>query len=186
MGRAVVRLTGDQGTDEYKLLAKSGYVLPHDGNSTTCKVCSRPCFILLTHYQGVKVRPRRCLGCVIKFPPEGVFLSYNDYTKRRPWLARRKRYHQWGLMAQTVREDVWTCVHCKSTLHSPKLGIPSSHGCPQGVAQRIKRAFWAHNRVPSVKCPLCDGGASLLRAPRVLEDRPTSKFFPWTCRSCFG
>ena len=170
---------------EYKILKNAGYTLPTDGQSRTCKVCSKACFILLTHYQGIRVKPKRCLGCVIKFPPEGVTFTYNDYIRRRPWLKRRERYHQWGLVAQTLREDVWLCVHCRSTLRSPKLGIPSSRGCPQGVAEIIRRAFWAHNRILGPKCPLCDRRASLLRAPRLMEGRPSTKFFPWTCRDCF-
>lgn len=167
------------------ILKNGKYTLPTNGMSITCKVCSRPCFILLTQYQGIKVKPKRCLGCIIKFPPEGVALTYNDYTRKRPWLKRKQRYHQWGLMAQTTREDLWACVHCKSTLRSPKLGIPSSIGCPEGIMERFRGTFWAHNRVPSVRCPLCDGRASLLRTAWAMERRPTSKFFPWTCRSCF-
>jgi hypothetical protein len=174
-----------QGEIEYKLLQKAGYTLPTDGQSRLCGVCGKPCFILLTYYQGIRVKPKRCLGCVVKFPPRGVILSFDDYTKKRPWLQRRQRYHQWGLMAQTPREDVWTCLHCKSTLRSPKLGIPKSLGCPQGVAERLRRTFWAHNRIPSIRCPLCNRRASLLRAPRIMERRPSSKFFPWTCRTCF-
>jgi hypothetical protein len=170
---------------EDNILNNSKYTLPTDGQSVTCNVCSRPCFILLTRYQGIRIKPARCLGCVIKFPPEGVLLTYNDFTRKRPWLARKKRYHQWGLMAQTPRAEVWTCLHCKSTLHSPKLGIPASFGCPEGIMERFGRTFWAHNRIPSVRCPLCDGRASLLRAPRLMERRPSSKFFPWTCKSCF-
>jgi hypothetical protein len=170
---------------EDRILKHGTYTLPTDGMSRTCKVCNRPCFILLTHYQGIRVTPKRCLGCVIKFPPDGVALTYNDYTRKRPWIQRKQRYHQWGLMAQTAREDVWTCVHCGTTLRSPKLGIPSSAGCPEGVAQRLRGTFWAHNRLPSVECPLCDGRASLLRVPRIMERRPSSKFFPWTCKSCF-
>jgi rubrerythrin len=181
----LVRLPTLQGEAEYELLKRAGYTLPDSGSSRTCKVCSKPCFILLTWYDGVRIKPKRCLGCVIKFPPQGVTFTYNDYIRRHPWLSSRERYHQWGLMAQTLREDVWTCLHCKSTLRSPKLGIPSSRGCPKGVAERLRRAFWAHNRVPSVRCPLCDERASLLRAPRLMERRPSSKFFPWTCRACF-
>lgn len=180
-----VQLSTVPGEDEYQLLKAASYTLPHDGNSETCTVCSRPCFILLTHYQGIRVRPKRCLGCVIRFPPEGVTFGYRDYLNKHPWIKRAERYHQWGLMAQTPREDVWTCVHCKSTLRSPKLGIPASRGCPKGIAERFGRTFWAHNRVPSVRCPLCDRRASLLRAPRLMERRPSTKFFPWTCKSCF-
>ena len=170
---------------EYKILERAGYTLPKDGQSRLCGVCGKPCFILLTYYQGIKIKPKRCLGCVVKFPPRGVVLSFDDYTRKHPWLRRQERYHQWGLLAQTPREDVWTCVHCRSTLRSPKLGIPSSRGCSQGVAEIVRRAFWAHNRIPSPKCPLCDERATLLRAPRLMEERPTPKFFPWTCRDCF-
>jgi len=174
-----------QGEIEYQLLKKASYTLPHDGNTVTCPICNKYCFILMTRYNGVRVKPKRCLGCIIKFPPRGVTFSYNDYLRKRPWLRKTERYHQWGLMAQTLREDVWTCVHCSTTLRSPKLGIPSSRGCAQGVTERLKRTFWAHNRIPSVRCPLCDGRATLLRAPRLMEGRPSSKFFPWTCRTCF-
>ena len=170
---------------EDHILNNGSYTLPRDGQSRTCTVCGRPCFILLTYYQGIKVRPKRCLGCIIKFPPAGVTLVYNEYLRKRNWIAKRQRYHQWGLMAQTTTEDVWTCVHCKSTLRSPKLGIPAASGCPEGVTERFRRTFWAHNRIPSVRCPICDRRASLLRAPRLMEGRPSSKFFPWTCKSCF-
>jgi hypothetical protein len=170
---------------EDHILDNGRYTLSKSGQSRTCVVCGRPCFILLTYYQGIKVTPKRCLGCIIKFPPQGVTLAYNEYLRKRTWIAKRQRYHQWGLMAQTTREDVWTCVHCKSTLRSPKLGIPSASGCPEGIGERHRRTFWAHNRIPRVRCPLCDGRASLLRAPRLMERRPSSKFFPWTCRTCF-
>lgn len=170
---------------EDHILDNGKYTLPDNGQSVSCPVCSKACFILVTRYQHVRIKPARCLGCVIKFPPEGVTFNFNEFLRKRPWIARQQKYHQWGLMAQTVREDVWTCVHCKSTLRSPKLGIPSSRGCPQGVTERLGRTFWAHNRIPRVRCPLCDGRASLLRAPRLLERRPSSKFFPWTCKSCF-
>jgi len=170
---------------EDHILNNGIYTLPRDGQSRTCAVCGKPCFILLSYYQGIRVRPKRCLGCIIKFPPQGVTLVYNEYLRKRTWIAKRQRYHQWGLMAQTTTEDVWTCVHCKSTLRSPKLGIPASGGCPEGITERFRRTFWAHNRIPSVRCPLCDRRASLLRAPRLMERRPSSKFFPWTCKSCF-
>lgn len=167
---------------EDHILDNSSYTLPEDGMSRTCPVCNKPCFILLTHYQHARVKPNRCLGCVIKFPPDGVSLTYNEFARKRPWIKRR--YHQWGLLAQTTREDVWTCVHCKSTLRSPKLGIPASLGCPEGIMDRLRGAFWAHNRISGIRCPLCDGRASLLRTPRLMERRPSSKFFPWTCKSC--
>jgi hypothetical protein len=160
------------------------YTLPRDGQSRICKICNKPCFMLFTVYYDVKVHPKRCLGCVVKFPPKGVRIPVNDYLSKRPWLARRERYHQWGLVAQTTRIDVWTCVHCKSTLRSPKLGIPTPRGCTQGVAAPLRRAFWAHNRISRIECPICAGRAALLRAPRVMEGRPSSKFFPWTCTGC--
>lgn len=168
---------------EFVILRHAKYTLPTDGMSETCAICSRPCFMLLTRYQDIRVKPKRCLGCILKFPPKGIQFVYGAYLKQRPWITQR--YHQWGLVAQTVTQDVWTCVHCKSTLRSPKLGIPSSRGCTQGVTVRHRRTFWAHNRIPSVRCPLCDRRATLLRVPRLLEERPSSKFFPWTCRACF-
>lgn len=181
----IINLSGLQGEAEYQLLRKARYTLPDDGMTETCRVCGKPCFMQITEYQGIRIKPKRCLGCVIKFPPKGVTFNYNEFLRKRPWIARQERYHQWGLVAQTLREDVWTCVHCRSTLHSPKLGIPSSRGCPEGVAERTRRTFWAHNRISRVICPLCDGRATLLRAPRLMERRPSSKFFPWTCRTCF-
>ena len=169
---------------EDHILQKGGYTLPTDGMSVTCPICSKPCFIVMTRYQGVKIKPGRCLGCVIRFPPRGVTFTFDDYVRKRPWLKRTIKYHQWGLMAQTPTEDVWTCLHCKSVLHSPKLGIPAARGCHAGITQNHRRTFWAHNRIPSVRCPLCARRASLLRVPRLLEVRPSSKFFPWTCRTC--
>jgi len=168
-----------------RLLQFGRYDLPVDGMSRACQMCGKNAFVLMKEYQGVKIKPRRCLGCVLKFPPKGVINYANEFLRTRPWLAARERYHQWGLVAQTSTTEVWTCLHCKSTLRSPKLGIPSSRGCPSGVTFRHRRTFWAHNRLLGVRCPLCDGRASLLRAPRILEARPSSKFFPWTCHDCF-
>ena len=169
---------------EYRILKTASITLTQDGMTEPCPICTRQVFILLKKYQGVRVKPKRCLGCILKFPPKGMKFGYTEYLRAHPWI--RSGYHQWGLVSQTLAQDVWTCVHCKSTLRSPKLGIPSSRGCTAGVSFRHSRTFWAHNRVSNVRCPLCDGRASLLRAPRIIQERPSSKFFPWTCRECFS
>lgn len=171
---------------EDRLLQFGKYDLPMNGMSSPCKICGKSAFILLKKYQGLDIKPRRCLGCVLKFPPKGLVTQYNEFLRTRPWLKEREHYHQWGLISQTITIDVWTCLHCRTTLRSPKLGIPSSRGCTQGVTIRNRRTFWAHNRISGVRCPLCDKRATLLRVPRLLEERPSSKFFAWTCRDCFG
>jgi hypothetical protein len=171
---------------EDKLLEFGKYSLPMDGMSRPCAICGKNAFILLKEYQGVTIKPKRCLGCVLKFPPEGITTQYNDFIRLRPWLKSLERYHQWGLIGQTNSQDVWTCLHCSTTLRSPKLGVPASRGCVRGVDFRPRKTFWAHIRISHVQCPLCDERAILVRAPRLLESRPSSKFFPWTCRECFG
>lgn len=150
-----------------------------------CQVCKADKFLVYRKYQGQKVNPPRCLGCIIRFPPPGVELVTNNSGDFKTYLRIIKhKYHTWVLIRQTDKLDVWKCPRCGQILFSPKLGIPYSLGCVHGTDHLFRKGFWASVKLQP-QCPLCDKKTEIITIPRLLKRRPGKTYFPHTCVRCF-
>jgi hypothetical protein len=147
-----------------------------------CIICTVETKYVLTEYQDVKIRPPRCLSCIIRFQPKGVSFSYQENRRYKRWMPKYL-HHQWAIVAQDSIGEDWVCLHCRRTLFSPGLGIPNTISCSKGTAKTLKSIFWADVALSPV-CPVCRQTAELVKDPLAYKYKRGKRFFPFICTNC--
>jgi hypothetical protein len=149
-----------------------------------CPACNKDRFIIYRRYQGKKIKPPRCLNCIMVFPPNGIVSTGREYLTLRPWV--KVLNHGWTIIKQTSKEEVWYCPYCRQSIMSKKQGVPSYAGCQFGRKFRPTRQWFVDLlRCSVVLCPLCDRKADIVTLKRVIVKRPRPNYWPYTCGSCY-
>lgn len=153
----------------------------------TCPKCKQERFIIYRRYQGIKIKPARCINCIVRFPPRGVVNTGQEYLRYKPWIASRVLNHAWTLIAQTKKIDIWFCPFCRQSIRSKKEGTPSYAGCKSGQEFRPRIQWYVDIlRLTAVLCPLCNEPADVVTLRRVIVKRPRKNYWPYTCSKCYG
>lgn len=147
-----------------------------------CLVCGTPTKFLYREYNGFKIRPPRCLGCVMKFPPPGLIFAYQNLRNGRRWIPKYL-HHQWAIIAQDKIGEDWFCLRCRKSLSSPGLGYPGTVACNKGTERTLKNVFWATLDM-DVRCPKCRRRATLVKDKIAYKYKVTKKHFPFICEYC--
>jgi len=145
-----------------------------------CIICNTETKFLYHEYNQFKIRPPRCLGCILRFPPKGFVPHY----KTIPAAERRQHYkhHQWAIIQQDETGEDWLCLRCRKYLSSPGLGYPSSVSCNRGTEKTLRNVFWADLDL-EVLCPKCRRPATLVEDKLAYKYKISKKHFPFMCQN---
>jgi len=143
-----------------------------------CEVCGIETKFLYHEYDQFKIRPPRCLGCILRFPPVGFIPHYKTVRNR---LREKFKYHQWAIIEQDDIGEDWICLRCKKYLSSPGLGYPTSVSCMRGTEKALRNVFWADIGI-DVVCPKCRRPAELVKDKVAYRYKISRKFFPFMCQ----
>lgn len=148
-----------------------------------CIVCNLPTKFIYRQYDDFKVRPPRCLGCFLKFPPDG-FIPYaaREFKRTRRWIPPYK-HHLWAIISQDRTGEDWFCLYCKKNLSSPLLGYPITVDCRRGSEKTLRGVVWAHINLDP-RCPKCRRHMSLVKDKIAYKYRVGKTFFPYICEWC--
>jgi len=141
-----------------------------------CVICGTETKFLYHEYNQFKLRPPRCLGCILKFPPPG-FVPH--YRIKKPVM--KYRHHQWAVIQQDDIGEDWLCLRCKKFLSSPGLGYPSSVACNRGTDKTLRNVFWADKGL-NVVCPKCRRPADIVEGKVVDRYKLGKRFSAYVCQ----
>ena len=141
-----------------------------------CVICGTETKFLYHEYNQFKLRPPRCLGCILKFPPPG-FVPH--YRIKKP--VTKYRHHQWAVIQQDDIGEDWLCLRCKKFLSSPGLGYPSSVACNRGTDKTLRNVFWA-DRGLNVVCPKCRRPADIVEGKVIDRYKLGKRFSAYVCQ----
>ena len=147
-----------------------------------CIICGVETKFIYREYNGYKIRPPRCIGCIIKFPPSGLKFAFQELRNGRRWLPRYF-HHQWAIIQQDKIGEDWLCLRCKKSVSSPGLGYPGTVSCRKGTEKTLKGVIWAHVNLDP-RCPKCRKRMSLVKDKIAYQYKISKSFFPFVCEYC--
>jgi len=143
-----------------------------------CAICGTETKFLYHEYNQFKLRPPRCLGCIIRFPPRGFVPHYKTAAKK-PYI--KYKHHQWAIVQQDEIGEDWLCLRCHKYLSSPGLGYPTSVSCNKGTDKTLRNVFWADKGI-DVVCPRCRRPADLVEDKVAYRYKIGKRFYPYVCQ----
>jgi hypothetical protein len=143
-----------------------------------CMICGAETKFLYHEYDQFKIRPPRCLGCILRFPPKGFVPRY----KMRLGPREKFKYHQWAVVQQDEIGENWLCLRCEKFLSSPGLGYPTNVSCMKGTEKTLRNVFWADVGIDIV-CPRCRRPAILVEDSIAYKYKIVKRFFPYVCQN---